>query len=211
MRSTSTCTQSGSAELMRFIEKRFPNFQVVATTHSPLTVHQAGEGELFFLRRGAERRPRRSRRTSGAPRNLMLHQLLASPVFGLDTLDSVPVEEMKEEYRRLRDKDTRSEAEERRLESWRTSSRIYRTGPRDRGATRDREGLMRTSAASSGAASGRGPGVIAPVETPHEPGDPAGFRGEGRIANQGKLLALHLVGQDRKPSVWKAAKNQLQR
>ena len=70
-------------ELMRFIEERFPNFQVVATTHSPLTVHQAGEGELFFLRRTGPSEPATLQAYEGAPRNLMLHQLLASPVFGL--------------------------------------------------------------------------------------------------------------------------------
>src|SRR5215213_1820411 len=34
-------------QLMLFIEERFPNLQIVATTHSPLFAHQAGEGELF--------------------------------------------------------------------------------------------------------------------------------------------------------------------
>jgi uncharacterized protein (TIGR02646 family) len=37
----------------------------------------------------------------------------------------------------------------------------------------------------------------------------AGFRGQGRITNQGKLLALHMAGEDFSPSVWKAAKKQL--
>jgi hypothetical protein len=103
--------------LMRFIEQRFPNFQVVATTHSPLTVHQAGDGELFFLRRDEPHEPAKLYEYEGAPRNLMLHQLLASPLFGLDTLDSVPVEEKKAEYRRLRDAARRTPAQEKRLEA----------------------------------------------------------------------------------------------
>jgi predicted ATPase len=95
-------------KLMQFIGDRFPHLQVVATTHSPLTVHQAGEGELFFLRRPAVRAPAELFPYDGAPRNLMLHQLLTSPAFGLGSLDSLHVEEMKREYRRLRDAPRRS-------------------------------------------------------------------------------------------------------
>ncbi|HEX8054821.1 MAG TPA: AAA family ATPase [Thermoleophilaceae bacterium] len=101
--------------VMRFVEDRFPHLQVVATTHSPLTVHQAGEGELFFLRRRAANAPAQLFSYDGAPRDLMLHQLLTSPVFGLTTLDSRPIEEMKDEYRYLRDLRTRSTAETDRL------------------------------------------------------------------------------------------------
>ena len=102
-------------ELMRFVETRFPNFQVVATTHSPLTVHQAQEGELFFLRRESPEEAATLHAYGGAPRDLMLHQLLTSPIFGLTTLDSRPVEEMKDEYRRLRDARALSPADEARL------------------------------------------------------------------------------------------------
>lgn len=89
--------------LMEFVRSRFPHFQVIATNHSPLTVHQAAEGELYFLRRDPEDAPATLRAYGGAPRDLMLHQLLTSPIFGLSTLDSRPVEEMKNDYRRLRD------------------------------------------------------------------------------------------------------------
>lgn len=91
-------------KLMDFVRERFPNLQVVATTHSPLTVHQAAEGELFFLRRQAPDAPATLYAYDGAPRDLMLHQLLTSPIFGLSTLDSRPVERMKREYRELRDR-----------------------------------------------------------------------------------------------------------
>ena len=106
--------------LMQFVRTRFPNFQVIATTHSPLTVHEAAEGELWFLRRETPEAPATLHAYGGAPRDLMLHQLITSPVFGLTTLDSRPVEAWKKEYRRLRDKDTRNEAEERRLEELRS-------------------------------------------------------------------------------------------
>jgi predicted ATPase len=86
--------------LVSFIKTTLPNVQVVATTHSPLTVHQAGEGELFVLRRdtagGAVLHP-----YEGAPNRLMLHQLLQSPLFGLNTLDSPQVEAIRGELRDL--------------------------------------------------------------------------------------------------------------
>lgn len=86
--------------LVAFLKKTLPNMQVVATTHSPLTVHQAGEGELYVLRRqgddGARCIP-----YEGAPNRLLLHQLLQSPIFGLDTLDSPQVADMRDELRRL--------------------------------------------------------------------------------------------------------------
>ena len=41
---------------------------------------------------------------SGNPKTLLLHQLVMSPVFGLDTDESKEVEDMKDRYRHLRDK-----------------------------------------------------------------------------------------------------------
>ena len=102
-------------ELMRFVEGRFPKFQVVATTHSPLTVHQAGEGELFFMRRDTPRDAATLHAYEGAPNDLMLHQLLTSPAFGLTTLDSRQVEAKKDEYRNLRDTKDPSARQKRRL------------------------------------------------------------------------------------------------
>jgi predicted ATP-binding protein involved in virulence len=89
--------------LREFLDRKLPHFQIFATTHSPLTAQQAGEGELFFLRRNdrkggqAEVEP-----YPGAPNKLLLHQLLLSPAFGLTTLDSKKVEDMKGEYRSLK-------------------------------------------------------------------------------------------------------------
>lgn len=87
-------------ELVTFIKQTLPNVQVVVTTHSPLTVHQAGESELFVIRRlpgeGSCIEP-----FAGAPNRLMLHQLIQSPLFGLETLDSPVVEKMREELRQL--------------------------------------------------------------------------------------------------------------
>lgn len=86
--------------LVEFLRGTLPHLQVVLTTHSPLTVHSAEEGELFVMRRdplgGTAMDAYR-----GAPNKLMLHQLLQSPIFGLDTLDSPQVEAVREELRSL--------------------------------------------------------------------------------------------------------------
>ncbi|QDX26996.1 AAA family ATPase [Sphingomonas suaedae] len=85
--------------LMSFLQETLPNVQIVATTHSPLTVHQAGEGELFVLKRndeGATIQP-----YEGAPNRLLLPELIQSPLFGLSSLDSPQVQDLREELRQL--------------------------------------------------------------------------------------------------------------
>ena len=89
-------------QLVSFLKRTLPNFQIVATTHSPLTIHQAGEGELFVLRRISSASGSALTQFEGAPNKLLLHQLIQSPMFGLDTLDSVPVENLRRELRRLK-------------------------------------------------------------------------------------------------------------
>ena len=89
-------------QLLSLLDKWLPNFQFVATTHSPMAAQQAGEGELHYLLR--ERGKIRIYPFSGAPNTLLLHQLVMSPAFGLDTDESKPVEDMKNRYRALRDK-----------------------------------------------------------------------------------------------------------
>ena len=84
-------------QLKRFITEKLPNFQIIATTHSPLTAHQAGENELYVLQRTPPAAPV-LRAFGGDPQKLMLHQLLLSPVFGLTTVDSAEVESMREQY-----------------------------------------------------------------------------------------------------------------
>ena len=89
-------------QLLSLLDKWLPNFQLVATTHSPMASQQAGEGELHYLVR--ERRKIHLYPFSGAPNTLLLHQLVMSPAFGLDTDESKSVENMKNRYRSLRDK-----------------------------------------------------------------------------------------------------------
>jgi len=88
-------------KLREFIDDKFPNLQIIGTTHSPLTAQQTGEGELYFLQRDPPE-PVRIHAYPGAARNLMIHQVLLSPMFGLASMDSKAVEDMKDEYRALR-------------------------------------------------------------------------------------------------------------
>jgi predicted ATP-binding protein involved in virulence len=92
-------------KLVDFLTKKLPNFQIVTTTHSAMTVHQAGEGELFVLRREKPKSSPILIPYEGAPRNLKLHQLLVSPIFGLETSDSLRVEEIKNKYYKMQGQD----------------------------------------------------------------------------------------------------------
>ena len=89
--------------LLDFVGNKLPNFQVVATTHSPLTAQQADTGELFALKRNdnnvVEIIP-----FNGSPKSLLVNQLLMTPVFGLETDESYEVQQAKEEYEVLKSK-----------------------------------------------------------------------------------------------------------
>lgn len=95
--------------LLETLRSRLPNFQVVATTHSPLTAQQARPGELFYLERGSNGVSLRE--FAGDPRVLLPSQLLMSDAFGLDSDESAKVEHMKSRYRELKDRE-RSPQEE---------------------------------------------------------------------------------------------------
>jgi predicted ATPase len=89
-------------KLVDFLTKKLPNFQIITTTHSAITVHQAGEGELFLLKRETPKSSPKLTQYQGSPRDLKLHQLLVSPIFGLETSDSLEVEKVKNKYRELK-------------------------------------------------------------------------------------------------------------
>lgn len=84
-------------QLHIFIKNKLPNFQIVATTHSPLTAQQAEEGELYALKR--EKNKVSLVAFNGDPSKMLVHQILMSPVFGLPTDESVKVEEAKSALR----------------------------------------------------------------------------------------------------------------
>jgi predicted ATPase len=100
-------------ELYSFISRNLPNFQVVTTTHSPLTAQQANEGELFALCRGKEKIDIVP--FEGSPQKMLINQLLMSPVFGLLTDESLEVESAKKEYDTLLSKSKPSSKDKERI------------------------------------------------------------------------------------------------
>lgn len=91
-------------KLYDFIGSKLPNFQVVATTHSPLTAQQTGEGELFALKR--DDNMIKLIPFIGSPKALLINQLLMTPVFGLETDESYEVQKAKAEYEQLKAKES---------------------------------------------------------------------------------------------------------
>ena len=87
--------------LLGFLKAKLPNFQIIATTHSPLTAQQAGEGELIILRRNEENTIE-AQPFASAPNTMLLHQLLLSPVFGVSSDESYETEQKKAEYEELK-------------------------------------------------------------------------------------------------------------
>ena len=104
--------------LRRFIEDKLPNFQIVATTHSPMTAQQAGPGEVHVLARPTPEAAPEIRSYDIAPDRLGLHQLI-EPLFDVDTVDSARIASLKDQYRALKAKSRRSADEDRRLEALR--------------------------------------------------------------------------------------------
>ncbi len=102
--------------LVDFLDNAFPNLQIIATTHSPLSIQQCGEGELFVVRRetaGPTLVP-----FAGDPSRLRLSELFLSPLIGLQTLDSPKVAALREEARTIELKSgSRSEVEVAQLRS----------------------------------------------------------------------------------------------
>lgn len=102
-------------KLLDFISTRLPNMQVIATTHSPLTAQQANEGELFAFKK--EKGKVELVPFVGNPQTLLLHQMLMSPVFGLETDESFEVQKQKEKYKTLKSKSKGTDKEKKELSS----------------------------------------------------------------------------------------------
>lgn len=84
--------------LVDYLRQLLPNFQFVATTHSPLTAQQVAEGELFAIERGSEGPSIVP--FVGEPRKLFIHQLLADPIFDVP-MSSTFVEDARARLRAL--------------------------------------------------------------------------------------------------------------
>ena len=72
-------------KLIEFVSSQLPHFQIVCTTHSPITAQQVGPGELIVMRRPAPDQAPRLYPFEGDPRLLRIEQLIVSPLFGIET------------------------------------------------------------------------------------------------------------------------------
>lgn len=102
--------------LLKFLSDKLPNLQLIATTHSPFTAHQTGDGELFSIIRKTKRKGPELIAFKGAPNRLLLHQLVVTPFFGLATLNSRRMEEIRDEYRDLKKKKRKTAGDQKRFE-----------------------------------------------------------------------------------------------
>ena len=88
-------------QLLQFLSAQLPNFQFLATTHSPFTAHQCGPEELHIVERPDARTPPAIRQYRGDARLLRLDQVL-DPLLGLATTDSLQTQNLRKEYLALK-------------------------------------------------------------------------------------------------------------
>lgn len=104
-------------QLRNYINQKFPNFQILATTHSPLMAQQCGPEELFVLRRTRQSEAAILEQYQGEPSKLMVQQLIVSPLFGVATVDSPQVQHKKNELKLLRHKKSLTSQDKSRLKT----------------------------------------------------------------------------------------------
>lgn len=85
-------------KLREFLSAKLPNFQIVATTHSALTLQQARQDEAIVLARNESTVV--ATVFPGDPSKLRLHQLYEL-AFRINSLDSWEIEQSKDTYRAL--------------------------------------------------------------------------------------------------------------
>ena len=86
-------------EMLTFLRQKLPNFQVIATTHSPITAQQANKNELYYIERRGK--SLKLHQFTGVPMAMLLHQLVMSDIFGLASDESVVLEKKKARYKKL--------------------------------------------------------------------------------------------------------------
>lgn len=115
-------------ELLSRLREHLPNFQVIATTHSPMTAQQADVNQLHYMTRQDGRIE--IEQFTGNPRSLLINQLLMTDVFGLESDESLEVQEKKNRYSELRDKEPLSPDESREFDQLKTYLSERPTGGR---------------------------------------------------------------------------------
>ncbi len=86
-------------QLRSFLSNKLENFQVLATTHSPLTAQQSGEGEIFTLERNPRTAAIAAVHFTGAASLLTAQQVLTSPAFGLETILSTEMQQARSDWK----------------------------------------------------------------------------------------------------------------
>lgn len=102
-------------QLLDFIHENFPKIQLIATTHSPFIAQQLAENELFTLKRN-ETDNIDLIQFEQAPNQLLIHQVVMSDMFGLETDESLETQQLKNTYDALNDNGNLSEKDKKKLE-----------------------------------------------------------------------------------------------
>ena len=102
-------------QLLDFIHKNFPKIQLIATTHSPFIAQQLSENELFTLNRN-ELDDINLIQFEQAPNRLLIHQVVMSDMFGLETDESMETEQMKHTFDTLNSSENLTETDKQKLE-----------------------------------------------------------------------------------------------
>jgi len=87
-------------QLRKFLSEKFKNLQIIATTHSPLTAQQAGEGEIFVLHREPPADAVKVAHLEGAANHLTTQQMILSPAFGLETSLSTEMQAARRDWKK---------------------------------------------------------------------------------------------------------------
>ena len=102
--------------LVPMLREKFPNLQVIATTHSPLIVANAGPEEVLLLHREDESGQIGLERMDSSFQGWRADQVLTGPAFQLETTLGYKTRRLQDEYAELLGKSRRSKAEEKRFQ-----------------------------------------------------------------------------------------------
>jgi predicted ATP-binding protein involved in virulence len=102
-------------QVLDFLDKKLPNFQVLATTHSPFTAQQAPLDALHVLERSALLKGKEApvlvaKQFHGNPKLLRVEQLI-EPLLGLETAESLAAQRAREQQKGLKEKQKLTSAE----------------------------------------------------------------------------------------------------
>jgi len=93
---------SWQRKIIDSISELFPNAQLIASTHSPFVAQQARDNELFTVIKDEKSKSISLFHFESDPRQLLIHQILMSDIFGLETDESVLIQGQKNSLRSKR-------------------------------------------------------------------------------------------------------------